>query len=107
MDTFDDKIDFWFYTQTLELFHQTKEQLDTLIEWDKHRRMHLLGFRSDAAEDAFERMVYNTYSTLYDLATLIKESRGLIKVRWVTLLREVEIAEMKYKPLIELATSAF
>jgi len=107
MDTFDDKIDFWFYTQTLELFHQTKEQLDTLIEWDKHRRVHLLGFRSDAAEAAFQSMVSSTYSTFHDIAVLIRESRGLIKVRWVTLLREVEIAEMKYKPLVELAISAF
>jgi len=107
MDTADDKIDYWFYQQTLELYHQTKETLDVLIEWDKHRRLHLLGFRSDAAEQAYRAIVMSTFASLHNMATLIRESRGLIKVRWVTLLREIEICEMKYRPLIELAISAF
>jgi hypothetical protein len=107
MDTQDDKVDFWFYAQTREVFEDVRDTLDALIAWDRHRRIHLLGFRSDVGEEAFRELVAHEYMQLESLAAMIRESRGLIKMRWITLLQEVERAQAKYKTDVELALSAF
>jgi len=107
MMTDDREIDFWFYQQTLEIHLDLHELLEELIEWDKHRRIHQLAFRDASVEDDYHQMVLNTYSSLKALSELIRGSRGLIQMRWITLLGQVDRDLDKFAPMVELAISPF